>query len=195
MVLVFVAVLAAALVGIAVEAGPGAAAGKERSWWSVVDKGRLGRDRWGIGVADDGHRRGICLDVVIVDPPSYSNAGEAEQCSAPALKRGITLGLGANRRGGGIGLTVFGGAFDRGITKVQVVMLDGSLRTLPFRLPTGGYRPRELRRFKYVGVAVPGPWCVAELITRDRKGTVMLRKAGDELFGYSPEEQCRRGRA
>jgi hypothetical protein len=186
--------VATLLVGVAIQEAQGAA-GRAESWWSVVNKGRHGDDRWGIGVARDGHRRGICMDVAIVDPPSYSNSGESAQCSAPALKRGITLGLSANRKGGGIGLTVFGGAFDRRIAKVQVVMLDGSSRTIPFRPATGGYRARELRRFKYVGLAVPGPWCVAELITLDRTGTVMLRKAGDELLDYSPEEQCRRGEA
>lgn len=129
--------------------------------------------------------------LVAILRPSGTGPGENGQCSAPALHRGNTRSLSLHKQGGGIALTVFGAAFDSRIAQVQEVMLDGRVKGLPFSTPRpDGERPL-LSRFRYVALAVKGPWCVAELVTRDKDGGVMWQVKGSELLAYTPEDQCR----
>jgi hypothetical protein len=157
---------------------------------SVLGEGHFAGYRWEVAVNDDGRRRGVCMLVAILRR-SGTGPGENAQCSAPALKRGNIGSLHAYGRNGKVALTVFGGAFNPGIGKVQAVMLDGKVRDLPFGRPRPGGGSQHLSRFRYVALAVKGPWCVSELVTRNQKGAVMLRTKGSELLGYSPVYQCR----
>jgi hypothetical protein len=121
---------------------------------------------------------------------SGAGPGENASCSAPALNRGNLRSLSLHKAGGGIALTVFGAAFDPRIRTVQAVMLDGKVEDLPFVKPRPVHEGKPLSRFHYVALAVEGPWCIAELVTRNGQGTVMYRVAGDEFLAYSPESKC-----
>jgi hypothetical protein len=156
---------------------------------SVLNEGRFAGYYWKVTVNDDG-RKSICMLVSILRR-SGLGPGESAQCSAPSLRRGNVRSLFVHKQSGGIALTVFGGAFDAKIVKVQVVMLDGKVKDLPFRRPRPGGGSRHLGRFRYVAMAVHGPWCVRELITRDAAGSAMWRAGAGELLSYSAVAQCR----
>jgi hypothetical protein len=184
---VFLCALAAASVG-----APGGSAAPQpgRTSPSLLREGHFSGYKWGVVVENDRGRRGVCMLVAILRP-SGTGPGENGQCSAPALHRGNTRSLSLHKRGGGIALTVFGAAFDRRITKVEEVLLNGRVKELPFTLPRPDKERPPLSRFRYVALGVNGPWCIAELITRDKDGAVMWQVEGSELVAYSPEGQCR----
>jgi hypothetical protein len=157
---------------------------------SILDQGRFSGYSWKVTVNNDERRRGVCMLAAILRP-SGAGPGENASCSAPALRRGNIRTLFAHKPGGGVALTVFGGAFDPRIEKVEAVMLDGKVRNLPFRTPRGG-GSRDLSRFRYTALAVHGPWCLAELVTRNGHGAAMWRASADEILAYSPAFQCMR---
>lgn len=181
--------LCACLGAVLVGANISSASGVRLVRPSVLNEGFWSDFGWDVAVNEDGPRA-ICMAVAIYRR-SGTGPGESAQCSAPAFRRGNTRSLSVHTRDGGIGLTVFGAAFDSRIGKVQVVMLDGRVKELSFRKPHGG-TSRNLSRFKYVALAVHGPWCIAELITRDRNGREKWRAQGDEVLPYSAEAQCPR---
>jgi hypothetical protein len=156
---------------------------------AFLREGRFEAYRWGVAVENDRGHKGVCM-IVAVLRRSGTGPGENAACSAPALTRGNTRSLSLHKAGGGIALTVFGGAFDHQIRRVQAVMLDGSVKNLPFLRPRPVHEGKPLSRFHYVALSVKGPWCIAELVTRNGEGAVMYRARGDEIVSYSPEKQC-----
>lgn len=177
------------LVGLLIGTGVGSAAPQPGlTSPSALIEGHFGDYRWGVVVENDRGRKGVCMLVAILRR-SGTGPGENGQCSAPALRRGNTRSVSLHK-GGGIALTVFGAAFDRRVVKVQAIMLNGKVKVLPFRSPRPDEDGPSLSRFRYVALAVRGPWCIAELVTRDRAGTAMWRAAGGELLAYSPKRRC-----
>jgi len=142
------------------EDGPGTATLRElkRNPWSAVANGIVDRQEWSVDVRPE--RKGICLEATLLIPGNVEASG-AGVCSKPVLAGGIFLFEVEPPKGKNPGATVVGGAFNRGVDRVELEGFDGQLRTLPLRRPTGNSGPR---RFSYVAFAAKGVLCARRVM-------------------------------
>jgi hypothetical protein len=156
----------------------------------VLNHGVIHGRHWRVEVVGDGHRRGICLLVAADNGAHGQGESENAQCSAPAPRRGLVRSLVERRRSSSIILTAVGMAFSPRVSRVTVELSNGRTKELRLRRvksSAGGPQPTH---FRFVAFAVRGPWCVHELLTRNRSGKVLWAAPASQLVPYDPAEVC-----
>jgi len=157
----------------------------------LIDKGKVGQRHWYVGASAEAGRRSVCLEVSVYMHKTTGGATSG-QCSAPAARRGIVIGIARPRRGRPA-MTAIGGAFAPAVNRVEEVRLDGTRHQIRLR---SAKSHSTLSRYRYIGFAVRGPWCVDHLLTYNRDGHLLwdasfgeLASIPSELF-YEPERVC-----
>jgi hypothetical protein len=149
-----------------------------------VAAGRLHGFGWRIGVKPYGHRDGICLGTAIRRPTPLIESG---QCSAPAPHKGIVVVTNPPARAGRHAtITVVAGAFNAAVAKIEVTTFAGAVETLVPE-PPGAARGTRGSEYRYLGFAVPGPWCARTLTTYDVGGDPLWEAEWRELNDIRPE--------
>lgn len=143
-------------------------------------------ERWRVSVSPDKGRKGVCLEAALQAPEDDVSA----QCSAPAVIRGIVRVV-YSRTDNGIKTTVVGGAFNNKVDRVEAVMVNGSPESLKLRRLHSS-DSKQVRKYRYFGMATSGAWCVDKLVTRSRNGGVLWQAEAQELVPYRLEAHCSR---
>lgn len=138
----------------------------------VLDKGHFGSRHWFGAVAGASQRKGICLSVGSYSGSPRSGVSSAGQCSAPAPRRGILIAL-AQPAHGKPAMTAIVGAFNRAVSRIEEVPFTGSPRMLSLGKGERRFRGTPLNRYRYLAMAVRGPWCVKELRTYGQHGELL----------------------
>lgn len=180
---VLIVIVAALVAGVV----SGVASGRTSRSLVIVDQGRVPGYMWRVAVGDDSGGRGVCIEVAIKKPHKEGGASLNARCANPSPVRGNTRSSRVQRDGRTL-LTVFGGAFNAAVGRVQEVMLNGRVKTLAFsRLGRAG----DLNRLRYVALAVAGPWCLSELRTLSHSGKILWQVPASELLSYVPAAECK----
>lgn len=154
----------------------------------TVDRGKSPSGEWSVIVAPDGKRKGICLQAVVLNYKGKSGGVANGSCSAPAKRRGLVRSVVIRSKDGAPALTVVGAAFNRAVARVEVIRLDGNARSLQLR--PGPAVHDQVANFNYLGFASSGSWCIKELITRSKNGSVLWSVGASELLPYDPGRFC-----
>ena len=118
---------------------------------------------------------GICFEVAVERNISRSRvSGEDNgrvQCSYPTRHRGILLTV-ANRHNEKEKpkIVAVGGAFSSAVAKVRIVRFDGSVDYRRTHRRLGSRISPVIQKFRYMTLAVSGPWCARTLTTLDSQG-------------------------
>jgi len=153
-----------------------------------IGKGREGSRVWNVSVVPDGRRRGICLQVEVSNRNGRAGGIADGSCAAPARTRGLLRSVAIRSKDGTPKLTILGSAFNRAVASVEVMGLNGRSRTLALHL--GPAHHEQVSRFKYASFAIGGPWCIGELVTRDRSGAPLWTVMANDILPYAPSRFC-----
>jgi hypothetical protein len=161
--------LSVALITAAVMLLAATTAGGEVNEVVVVGHGRVSGYGWSVETSPEGNS--ICFEVGVFRPkaPEYGSGGG--QCSSPARRRGILFVVSNSPRHGPLKAVAVGAAFNQAVAAVRIVNFKGHINHLRLhRLSRAEVQSAELRKFKYIAFAVPGPWCARTLTTYDKHG-------------------------
>jgi hypothetical protein len=161
---------------------------------TLVKKGHLGSQHWFVSSAGESGRPSVCLLVGIYRGRPKNGVDSGGQCSAPSVKRGIVIGSSRPARGRPL-ITVVGGAFNRAVSKVESVAFDGTVEAIPL-LSRKASGSSAIGRYRYIALAVPGPWCAQRLTTYAGDGSVLWEAEFRQLAAppskltYDPQKVC-----
>lgn len=140
-------------------------AGGEVNEVVVVGHGRVNGYGWSVEVESEGNS--ICFEVGVFRPKAPEYGSGRGQCSSPARRRGILFVVSNSHRRGAPKVIAVGAAFNRAVASVKVVDFKGHIKHLRMHR-LSQEQAAEVRKFKYVAFAVPGPWCARTLTTYDK---------------------------